>query len=182
MRTIVVFVNGRARAGKDTAIAMMRGLLTGFGWKSDNYSSIDPVRELLARSNIDVSQKTDDDRDLLAEVGYILERHRSYRTEGVAKAFRNFTTGRSGHRIMFVSIREHNLLLKMKDRLTEDGAEVRTLFVERDVKHITSNSADADCPDPRLYEFIIDNNGTLVDLATSVARVADKMVGLKQVS
>lgn len=182
MRKIVVFVNGRAGAGKDTAIAMMRGLLMAFGWSTDNYSSIDPVRELLARSNIDVSQKTEADRDLLAEIGTSLEMHSNYRTEGVAKAFRNFTTGRDGRRIMFVSIREHKLMLKMKDRLEKDGAEVRTLFVERDVKHITSNSADADCPDPRLYEFIIDNNGTLVDLAIAVARVADNMVGLKQVS
>ncbi|WP_266032695.1 hypothetical protein [Brucella intermedia] len=182
MKKIVVFVNGRAGAGKDTAIAMMRGLLMAFGWVSDNYSSIDPVRELLARSNIDVSQKTDADRDLLAEIGTSLEMHSSYRTEGVAKAFRNFTTGRSGHRIMFVSIREHKLMLKMKARLEEEGAEVRTLFVDRNVKHITSNSADAECPHPSWYEFVIDNNGTFVDLAGAVAKVADKLVGLKQVA
>lgn len=180
MRRVVVLVNGSAGAGKDTAIAMMRGLLQSFGWSTENYSSIDPVRELLGNAGIDVSVKTGADRDLLAEVGYSVEKHSSFRTLAVVARFMRFAAGRSNPHMMFVSIREHELVEKMTRTLTREGVEVKWMFVDRPVSKITSNAADANVPHKGLYEYIIDNSGSLLDLSIAVARTADNMVGLRQ--
>ena len=80
MRKVIV-VNGKPRAGKDTAIAFMQEILAEHGIQSMQFSSIDPVRNVIQALGIDVSAKTPADRALLAEIGAAVEKHSGYRSK-----------------------------------------------------------------------------------------------------
>lgn len=42
-KTLVIIVNGNARAGKDTTVRLMRAMFEVHGWATDEVSSIDPL-------------------------------------------------------------------------------------------------------------------------------------------
>jgi hypothetical protein len=174
MTKLLVVVNGRPRAGKDTAVEYMMGALNDLDILSWAMSSIDPVRDLLAPVT-SFSVKDEADRRLLAEVGRSVETHSSWRTAKVVEfARRSFELAEISDAVVFVHMREPDLIAKLRSMLgvIVPDATLLTLFVDKlDAVAVTSNPADA-AVETMTYNLRLANAGDLGDLrraATSMA-------------
>lgn len=155
----IVVVNGYPRSGKDTFIAMLRDAAA---CPTEEFSSIDPVRQLLSQV-VDVSGKTEADRKLLATVGDALEEHSRFRTEACLGAAALFFRTRK-HGIFFCHIREPRHILHLRRLWRATAFTVTTvLIVGRRAQRVTSNPADAGVFQMQ-YDRTVTNDGTLADL------------------
>jgi hypothetical protein len=164
MRTNVIIVNGLPRSGKDTAIELMQHLMFP-KIAARSYSSIDPVRNVLADWGVDLSAKTEEDRKLMSTIGDALEEHSNFKTEESFKKVLSFQEG-AGLRdlVVFIQIREPDLIDKLKRRLEDVDIPVTRLKIQssRGLK-LTSNPADAGI-DEMVYDRLIQNDSDLDDL------------------
>lgn len=163
-RRFVFLLNGNARSGKDSVATAAAGFATRAGFTCQHFSSIDPVRELLAPVS-DFKHKTQDDRDLLAAVGFAVEKHSRWRTEKTLEFIRRAMSSRQDT-VVFVHMREVEMIEHLRDLvyLALPDVEFITVFVERAAAaRITSNAADANV-DQMPYDLTINNNGTLEQL------------------
>lgn len=187
---IMVIVNGYPRSGKDTAVKYMRMRAEERGFKTEEFSTIDPVRDMLLNSfGIDTSAKTSEDRLLLSIIGSALEDHSQVRTKLARDRF--FQILPPGVDFMlFVHLREPELI----KRLIQYARSIRegfatTVLVTRDV-HTPgefSNASDANVMNIE-YGYVIDNSrskGGLLDTCeyitdTIVAEAKHARLGLAQ--
>jgi hypothetical protein len=157
MHTVII-VNGKARAGKNSAVTYMRSALADKKISSCEYSSIDPVIDLLFTNGINVSKKTDADRKLLAILGDALEEHSGFRSSSCMIRNETASIGKLNF-VFFVFTREIYMIEKLKRKLDYD--RFLTLFVESSrVKTNKTNHVDAAVYDPYDYDDIIENDGT----------------------
>ena len=168
----LIFVNGQPRAGKDTTIGFLRQSLRRHGILSDEFSSIEPVREMLEKAGFDLSQKTEADRKLLSVIGDATEEHSAFRTSHCI--FRtNLLFDRAQAEgmgaIMFLHTREPKTIEKL--RMTAGDIPSATVFVKSDRAVLANNPSDAGVFDME-YDFTIENNGTLDDLQGQCAKLA----------
>jgi hypothetical protein len=164
MRKVIV-INGKPRAGKDTAVMFMKAHLTHWGIPSCAFSSIDPVKDLL-NPIVDLSLKTEGDRLLLASVGDALQTHCQFRTKRAMYEINDFfrTTERG---VFFLHMREPALIAKMKCDCAEEGLElISVLLRSDDADDVRSNAADAGVYDGD-YDREFSNNGSLNTLSQS---------------
>lgn len=183
MATNVIVVNGPPRAGKDTLIEMMRTHFEKRGHFVHAISSIDPIREALQELGIDTSQKTPADRKLLAEMGSLLENYCSFRTNwcyGVIKLNADLYFRKSP--VIFVHMREPELIDKLQARLAESGIKLWRLFID-------SHRAETDFSNPvdaGVYamkrNFTLLNHSTLEDLNHQAAGLVDLLSMRKEFS
>lgn len=161
----VVLVNGFARTGKDTVVQMMTQQLIERDYEVTEFSSIEPIRTMLKKLGIPVHLKTDAERDLMAEVGAALEKYNGYRTSACLQLAQDFfAVADDKHAVMFLHMREMDLITKMRALLISRGLEMKTLLVERPgVKATAQNSADQNVMQMS-YDLVIRNNGGLRDL------------------
>ena len=166
---IMCVVNGYPRAGKDTAVEFMTREANRLGYVVDVMSTIDGVREMLAKYGIDTRRKTPEDRKLLASMGELLEEHSGFRTKSALGRF----IGSEPDTILFVHLREPALIQKLEDRVQKmPGAFFTTVYVERHeaAQQAFSNASDAAASqDGYGYDTIIPNNGTLGQLYDACA-------------
>lgn len=73
MRKLVI-TNGTGGSGKDTFCKFAADYL-GERYNTIRYSYVDFARQMLAEAGIDTNAKTDKDRELLAGLNHLLERH-----------------------------------------------------------------------------------------------------------
>lgn len=170
----VIVVNGRPRAGKDTCVEIMTSLLSQDGYSTSSFSSIDPVRDMLNGAGINLSKKTNDDRDLMASVGQALEKHSEWRTNQCAERARWFAQLNGDvQTVMFVHMRERELIERLKTKLP--GHSFYKVLVENPrVPMVTSNSSDADVYGVT-YDYTIVNDGSLDQLTYSCAAALTKL-------
>ncbi len=157
----VIVVNGRPRAGKDTAIAFMQGILQEHRIASIQFSSIDPVRDVVQRLGIDVSAKTPADRALLAEIGSSVEKHSGYRSKAcLTEALRFFASHSKA--VVFLHIREPAMIETVAaglDRMAK--IDLISVLVESErAEHVTSNAADMGV-EGLSYNAKLSNHGSL---------------------
>lgn len=155
----VIIVNGPPRAGKDTLIRFMKSILP---CASAEFSSIDPVREMLGRA-VDLSQKTEADRKLLATVGDALEEHSFFRTHACMEAAGLFFAARY-YGVFFCHIREPRHIIRLKRAWKLQGIAVTTVLLQSTrAEMITSNPADAGVFGMK-YDVELRNDGAPDDL------------------
>lgn len=178
-KQLVLVINGRPRAGKDTALAYMETQFQILGWRTQCCSSIDPVRNVLTTLGIDTSAKTPRDRDLLAEVGRSLETHSGYRTDACMSEIGTFFQpgAMKQNRVFFLQMREPDLIAVMHQKCTARDYSFGTILVTgvRGLK-IDSNAADAGTDDMR-YDYAIPNNGDFGDLAKDCTDYVQRFYG-----
>lgn len=158
MKTILV-VNGPPRAGKDSSVDMMQRILDEHGTPSKSFSSIQPIKDLLAPL-VDLSAKTLADRKLLSVVGDALQEHSQFRTNA---ALARMHAKRDGS-VFFLHIREPDLIELLRQECLSYGWRFERVFVESNrAEDVQNNPSDANVAtgeyDHRLY-----NNGTLAEL------------------
>lgn len=172
---VVIIVNGRPRAGKDSTVNAMSQILYGAGFATDSFSSIDPIRHMLDRAGFDTSAKTPEDRALLAEVGDAVEKHSQFRSQRCIRSTLHFfdITGEKSA-AMFLHVREPHIIDRICDQITKaPGQDYRALKVfvtsPREEKQ-SSNAADSNVADVE-YDSVIANISTLDYLAYVCDRV-----------
>ncbi|MBI1620043.1 hypothetical protein [Aquamicrobium zhengzhouense] len=158
MKTIIV-VNGKPRAGKDTAVEMMRCILWDQQIHTTSFSSIQPIKDLLAPV-ADLSAKTPADRKLLSVVGDALQEHSQFRTNAALGQMHAMRDGS----VFFLHIREPDLIELLRQECLSYGWRFERVFVESNrAEDVQNNPSDANVAtgeyDHRLY-----NNGTLAEL------------------
>lgn len=160
---LVVAINGKPRAGKDTCVQLMASHLASLNIASRAYSSIEPVKSML-RDYVDLRGKTEADRKLLAVVGNALQEHSAFRTGNVLFTIEDFfNSERVG--VFFLHMREPDLIEVVKRKVELRGIRFIRLYVESNrSENITSNEADAGVEGGE-YEVTIVNNGTMQELS-----------------
>lgn len=184
----VFIVNGLPRAGKDTLVDMACDALIKNGEEAYAFSSIDPIREILRKGEIDISRKTPADRKLMATIGDALEEYSGFRSRGcidfVQAYQRTFYTapGEDPRRLtVFLFIREPDIIAKVKEALEDGDATVWKVFVESNRAEAPTNRTDAGIGTAADYDYLVRNNGTLQELrqeALSLISLARKRKAL----
>lgn len=162
----VIFVNGKPRAGKDSVVQAMSNILMANGVATACFSSIDPVRDMMTNAGFDLSQKTEADRALLAEVGDSVEMHSQVRTRACVDTTMRFFEDLKGSGVMFLHIREALVINRVERRLDAIGGIKRSRIqvVSPRAENVNSNHADLNTGNMG-YDLTISNDGTLDDLA-----------------
>lgn len=155
----VIIVNGPARAGKDTFINICRHLLP---IKSTEFSSIDPVRDVL-KQFVDISGKTESDRKLLATVGSALEEHSNFRSANcVMRSQKFFESVPAG--VFFCHVREPEIIRLLCEAWKMRSITTHTVMLDSNrAARISSNPADAGVFGMD-YDHNLRNDGTIDDL------------------
>lgn len=181
MHTVIV-INGKPRVGKDSAILAMQQILMAERVRTDAFSSIDPVRDMLTAAGFDLSAKTEADRALLAEVGDSVEKHSSFRSQVCMRKAASFFDADTTPGVMFLHARESVIINRLRRMFEAVG--VRFLLVKitgpRGVT-ITSNAADAGVEDVE-YDDVLHNGGDLTDLAYAADKLLFKHKVISQLS
>lgn len=181
----VIIVNGRPRVGKDSTITAMTNLLTAERVPVTAFSSIDPIRDMLASAGIDVSAKSPADRRLMAEVGDSVEKHSNYRTNACILKAIDFFEANPGRAVIFLHVREKAIIERVKVRLENHpsgGCKVlKVLVTGPRGEEVFSNHADRDVGLVG-YDDTIHNDSTLDDLARACDRLLFKHRIVEQLS
>lgn len=167
----VIVVNGAARAGKDTSITFMSTALELYGYSTSQFSSIDPVRNMLRAEGIAVDSKTPEIRAMLANIGDEL---RDFRVDVCARKAVEFTARRPNS-VMFIHMREWPLIEKLRGRLWEQqGITLATVMVTNErITTEQGNAADKNVHD-QTGDFEINNDGALWELAAACTLFVEK--------
>lgn len=159
MKTVIV-INGKPRAGKDTAVDFMRDELAKHDVPTWAFSSIDPVKQMIEDAGIDISKKTEADRKLLSVVGDALQEHSEFRTTVSLQHIDDFFVNHSDG-VFFLHIREPHLIAKVREACQADGIRfISILLLSVHAQDVTSNVSDAGVAQGR-YTWTMINNGTL---------------------
>jgi hypothetical protein len=166
MSTTTIIVNGFARAGKDSFVdACAIHAQNCTGWlRTFAFSSIDPVKELLTHSGIDMSGKTDPDRKLWADVGASLEEHSGWRSKKCVTYASDCVGWAESNRrgcIVFLHIREPAIIAKVIAGIAaEQIGPVHTLLI-RGPREIMPNNVADNSVLGMTYDDTIQNDGDL---------------------
>jgi hypothetical protein len=156
----VIVVNGRPRAGKDTAVSFLDTAFKAFGYETMAVFSIDCIRRMLRAEGLNVEVKGAKERDLLAAVGSAMETYNDF--EHMPRA-------------AFVHIREQPLIDRLFDKFRALGITQMTLKVTRaSAALVTSNASDAEaefCD----FDHEIENNAGMAQLAANRAAFVESL-------
>lgn len=158
----VIFINGFAESGKDTAVNFITKHLEKNGTVVSAVSSIDPIRNMLREAGFPVDTKTPDMRALLAEVGDSCEKYCGTKTSYAVGEATKFLSC-EGNRAVFVHVREPEMINKMIKMLDRNILVIKLLVTRPGYSGVTSNRADMDVM-KLSYDSLIRNDGTLEEL------------------
>lgn len=167
----VIFVKGLPRAGKDTSIAMMRMMLDV---PTFHFSGIDPVRSMLSE-HVDLSQKTEADRKLLAVVGDAMQEHSKFRTEAAVEFVAGVMEANTEF-VIFIQFRESELIRIVSAALGIVGVPSSTLMVRSAQRAVHANNAADLGADAGPYNYLIENSGDKIRLMRSCADFLARVV------
>lgn len=164
MAKIVVLINGRAQAGKDTFVRFVRQNMEQKGYfKTYNRSKTDLVREALKKLGWN-GEKTDYVRAVMKGLTDFADH-----TGRNVRYFKNTINMLSG--IVFFHVRDLHSISKYSQIAKRAGSSVITLFVHRDATKARDQQwTDLEDYD---YDYRILNNGTLEDLQKEAELFAD---------
>lgn len=171
MRTVII-VNGKPRAGKDSTVEAMTKHMQAAGIQVRAFSSIEPVRDMLASAGVDVTKKTPEDRALLAEIGDSLEKHSQWRSNKCRNEIRRFfgTLYSDEPCVMFLHVREPAIINRIIMGAGTAYKVVTVLIRSKRAENVTSNAADMNVEDVH-YDATIFNDDTLDDLSDSCLKL-----------
>jgi len=177
MTKTLFIINGFARSGKDTFVDLLQKHGPAASTSVHRFSSIDPVRNLLRDMGFPVDNKGPKERDLLAEVGFTVERYNGFRStkcveyaKGIAEKF----SASGAHLLVTIMCREPILINTIKEMAEQEGFKCFTLLVHRDgvaAAEGATNEADKGVLGMK-YDIVIDNSGTLDHLDQAARTLA----------
>lgn len=149
---LVLIVNGKPRAGKDTFAIILNKLQ-----KVYKYSIIDKVKTIALDCGWK-GGKTEKDRKFLADLKQLTTIYSDMSYNDVAEKVDAFYNDDIKEKIMIIDMREPDDIIRA---VCEFNAI--SIFIKNDnVPEITSNQADANVEDC-WYDYYITNNGTIED-------------------
>lgn len=177
---LVVAVNGRPRAGKDTTVTLMQDHFTIAGWTLVEFSSIQPVKDLMLKAGVitpkDLAEKSDELRDMLAEIGDSLQKFNGFRTRGVVERFNGLDWKTEGPLVLVVHMREPLLIEQLRATFEAKGVPFKVVVVKNDrVPAITSNAADAGV-EGTVWDYAVENQRDIAFLATQVSQLVPHLI------
>lgn len=177
---LVVVVNGRPRAGKDTTVTLMQAHFTIAGWTLVEFSSIQPVKDLMLKAGVitpkDLAEKSDELRDMLAEIGDSLQKFNGFRTRGVVDRFNGLAWRTEGPLVLVVHMREPILIEQLRATFEAKGVPFKVVVVKNDrVPAITSNAADAGV-EGTVWDYAVENQRDIAFLATQVSQLVPALI------
>lgn len=167
----IVVVNGFPRSGKDTFVNCCSRYLDN---KCLNISTVDFVKELAAECGWD-GTKTLKNRKFLSDLKDLLTEWDDIPYKKVEQSINVFCKANEIFNntkiVAFIHCREPQEIQKFKDRMGAVTLLIRRAAVEND-EH--SNSADSNVLDYK-YDYEIDNDGTLGELAIKARDFIDQL-------
>lgn len=179
MQPTVVIVNGFPRSGKDETVKQTVIHLRDMGINAAQFSSIDPFRHAVEALGLDPHKKTPAMRALLSEWKASADKHFDFSTQQVANQCRATFNANNGsllnERVAFTFIREPHNIAKLKEALKHDEMVVLAVLVKSDRSEtVDSNTSDTDVENYE-YDVVINNNGTIEDLADGCFDLASRI-------
>jgi hypothetical protein len=165
MKDIVFILSGAPRAGKDTFMLMLMASANNTNLRVTHMSSIGPITQLLTQIGIDVSNKSNADRELLASIKNALEKHSNYSTYLLINAI-NKAFVYQNINVFVTQIREADNVEKLKNHYKGRHNVKAYSVLIRNTKAeeaCPNNPADQDWKNIQ-PDIVIDNNGDLVHL------------------
>lgn len=154
---LILIVNGKPRAGKDTFAEFLNDLIPVY-----KYSSIDKVKTIAMECGWN-GAKEEKDRKFLSELKRITTEYSDMAFNDILEKVKAFDDGEITEDVMIIDVREPEEIERLAD---ETGAI--TVFIRNDnVPEVTSNYADANVENFD-YDIIVDNSGTLEDFREAV--------------
>lgn len=154
---LVIILNGKPRAGKDTFAEIMNDYISVY-----KYSSIDKVKSIALDCGWK-GGKEEKDRKFLSELKRITTEYSDMAYNDILEKIEAFDNDEISEKVFIVDVREPEEI----DRL-EKATGAITVFLNNDnVPDITSNYADANVANYD-YDIVLDNSGTLEDLRDTV--------------
>jgi len=163
---IPVIINGSGGVGKDTFIELCKRYTysseISFWCDVENYSSVDIIKTAAGVLGWD-GGKNEKDRKFLSDLKKLTKEYNNCSIKYMAKKYNNCLNAKvsTGTYILFFHIREPEEIEEFKNYVKNP---ITVLVRRDDAKAITSNSSDANV-DNYTYDRIIENNGSLDDLA-----------------
>ena len=158
----IYIVNGMARCGKDTFAGFLNGLVP-----THKYSSVTKIKEIAEMCGWN-GGKTEKDRRFLSDLKILTTRYSDLAFNDLKATVDWFIT-KSPCGVLLIDIREPYEIHRAKN---EFGA--KTILIKNDrVPTISSNMADAGVYD-YIYDYIIENNGTLDEFRNAVITFAEE--------
>lgn len=154
---LVIIVNGKPRAGKDTFALLLNKCERVY-----KYSSIDKVKAIALECGWK-GGKTEKDRKFLSDLKILTTAYSDMPFNDLLEKTLDFYEDKIKERILLIDIREPDDIERCKNAF-----DAITLFIKNDnVEAITSNEADANVENYE-YDYYITNNGTIAEFETSI--------------
>lgn len=162
---LVVIVNGKPRAGKDTFAKILDKYISVY-----KYSAIDKIKEIA----IDCGWKggkTERDRKFLSDLKILTTEYSDLPFNAMLDKVMDFYSDDIKEDVLLIDIREPEEIQRAREIF-----DAITVFIKNDnVKHITSNPADANVENYE-YDFYIENNGTLEEFEQNIRQFYYKIL------
>lgn len=153
----VFVLNGGAGVGKDTFCQFLSEHISVY-----HYSSVTEVKKIARKCGWN-GIKTEEDRRFLSDLKNLLTEYSDKPFNDMCEIYENFKQDKIPASVLIFDIREPDEIEKAVKKF-----KAKTILVEnKNVKPITSNMADAGVNN-YIYDYIIENNGTLAEFADSV--------------
>lgn len=170
-----IVVNGQGGCGKDTFEAFCRQICEENGDGFAKFSIIDPIKDLAKSivSNDDDALKTSSYRKLLSDLKIACESYNNYPMETLLRNIHNDVLSEDA--FVFVDLREK----KDIDFFCNFFYDVKKLLIIRGEPKNYGNSADDEVFNDIDYDFIIENNGSLIELKRKANILINELKGAK---
>ena len=149
-----------ARCGKDTFAQILNEIIPTL-----KYSSIDKVKDIARLCGWN-GVKTEKDRKFLSDLKLLTTEYSNMAFESIKSKVDDFLND-DRYSIMLIDIREPSEIDKAKKEFN-----AKTILIENNnIKFINSNASDANVFN-YVYDFIVQNNGTLEDFRNNIYKFA----------
>ena len=154
---LVIIVNGKPRAGKDTFAQLLNRYENVY-----KISSIDKIKQIAIDCGW-TGKKTEKDRKFLSDLKMLVSDYSDVIFDGMLEKVMDFYSDEIHERIMVIDIREPEEIERAKTIF-----DAITLFIKNDnVEDITSNEADANVENYE-YDYYITNNGIIEEFDQNI--------------
>lgn len=154
MKNKIVIINGTGGSGKDTFVEYCKEHMTVF-----NHSSVDIIKQAASIIGWD-GKKDDKSRKFLSDLKALVTEYNDGCFKYMKEMVETFTNVETDDCILFLHIREPEEIKRVVD---EFGA-ITLLITNSNVEDITTNESDRRVYEYK-YDYIVDNSGSLQDLA-----------------
>lgn len=163
MKKKVIIINGTGGSGKDTFVEFCAEHI---GVK--NVSSVDKIKEAALILGWD-GKKDEESRKFLSDLKKLAVEYKDCVFRYITDMYNEFMNDRENN-IMFVHIREPEEI----DKVKAEFDAITLLITNTNIEDITSNESDRRVYEYK-YNFVIDNSGSLQDLAEEAFSFVNKM-------